>query len=224
VRLGAVLLLAACTLWRLLVAGSAQLGTPPIGSWGAAEAWYQQVGAARAVIVMARLVAIVGAGWLAAGATLQLVASLSLSQGVHRLADAVSPRVLRRLAQGAASLSITAGLTLPTAALNASPVNDPPGTAVMEMLGDLEPTTTTVPPDLVPAPSPLPEDEVVVQRGDSFWAVAVDVVAEASGSVPSERQVIHYWERLIEANRERLVAPANPDLLFPGQVLVLPAV
>jgi hypothetical protein len=34
---------------------------------------------------------------------------------------------------------------------------------------------------------------------------------------------VHYdWRRLVEVNRPRLVDPANPDLLYPGQVLVLP--
>jgi nucleoid-associated protein YgaU len=31
-----------------------------------------------------------------------------------------------------------------------------------------------------------------------------------------------YWRRLIDANRDRLVDPGNPDLLLPGQELVLP--
>jgi hypothetical protein len=43
------------------------------------------------------------------------------------------------------------------------------------------------------------------------------VSAHGSGSVPA------YWARLIEANRSRLPDPADPSLLFPGDVLVLPA-
>jgi hypothetical protein len=31
-----------------------------------------------------------------------------------------------------------------------------------------------------------------------------------------------YWRRLIDTNRDRLVDPGNPDLLVPGQELVLP--
>jgi nucleoid-associated protein YgaU len=39
---------------------------------------------------------------------------------------------------------------------------------------------------------------------------------------PRKRQVAAYWLVLIEANRDRLVVADNPDLLYPGQVLVLP--
>jgi hypothetical protein len=34
--------------------------------------------------------------------------------------------------------------------------------------------------------------------------------------------VARYWLRLIEANRSHLPDPADPNLLFPGDVLVLP--
>ena len=37
-----------------------------------------------------------------------------------------------------------------------------------------------------------------------------------------DRRVIAYWRRLVEANRGRLLDPGNPDLLVPGQELVLP--
>jgi hypothetical protein len=33
-----------------------------------------------------------------------------------------------------------------------------------------------------------------------------------------------YLHRLVEANRDRLVDPANPDLVHPGQVMVLPPI
>jgi nucleoid-associated protein YgaU len=55
---------------------------------------------------------------------------------------------------------------------------------------------------------------VVVERGDSFWSIAVEEAGE--------RELVRYWRALIEANRDRLVDPSNPDLLHPGQVLRLP--
>ena len=61
--------------------------------------------------------------------------------------------------------------------------------------------------------------------GDSFWTIAEETVADArAGAAPSEAEVTAYWRRLVDANRDRLAAPANPDLLLPGQRLVLPAV
>jgi nucleoid-associated protein YgaU len=35
---------------------------------------------------------------------------------------------------------------------------------------------------------------------------------------------VDYWAQLVDANRDRLVDPDDPDLLLPGQVLVLPPV
>jgi nucleoid-associated protein YgaU len=34
--------------------------------------------------------------------------------------------------------------------------------------------------------------------------------------------VAPYWQRLVEANRPALADPANPDLVFPGQVFTVP--
>jgi hypothetical protein len=35
---------------------------------------------------------------------------------------------------------------------------------------------------------------------------------------------VPYWHRLIERNRSRFADPANPDLLFPGDRLLVPPV
>jgi nucleoid-associated protein YgaU len=51
--------------------------------------------------------------------------------------------------------------------------------------------------------------------------VAVQVLAEA-GAANDDGEVVRYWLRLIEANTDRLADPANPDLIFPGQVFALP--
>jgi nucleoid-associated protein YgaU len=67
----------------------------------------------------------------------------------------------------------------------------------------------------------------VVEPGDSLWSIAeevvgAEVVAGAGTAVPGERAVARYWRRLVAANRPHLVDPANPDLLVPGQRLVVP--
>jgi nucleoid-associated protein YgaU len=98
------------------------------------------------------------------------------------------------------------------------------------------PTTTTtmtqVPAPAAPAPTRAadPGAEVgsstwIVEPGDSFWSIAAEIVSvppHGAGGQPSDRQVAGYWRRLIEANRSRLLDPANPDLLVPGQELILP--
>jgi hypothetical protein len=215
-RLVVVTAAAGLAVGALVAAGSGPLAGPPSGSWAAVERWYEQVGAGAAALAGARIVALVGAGWLLAGALLQLLASWSPRGAVQRLADALSPLVLRRLAHGVAGLSVTIGLAGPPTP------GDPPGTAVMEVLDDTPPTTTpstTTPSPAAPVPPPR-DDEVVVVRGDSFWSLAVEAVGDDAGPAVVDA----YWRRLVAVNRARLVDPGNPDLLYPGQVLLQPPV
>ncbi|MFP5322935.1 MAG: LysM peptidoglycan-binding domain-containing protein, partial [Acidimicrobiia bacterium] len=58
--------------------------------------------------------------------------------------------------------------------------------------------------------------------GDSFWTIAEETVSDALARPATDDEVDPYWRRLVEANRARLVDPADPDLLHPGQVLELP--
>jgi nucleoid-associated protein YgaU len=76
-----------------------------------------------------------------------------------------------------------------------------------------------LPPPLVierEAPEELRNHTVL--PGEHFWGIAEQVVAERGLTV----SVADYWRLLIEANRSRLVDPDDPDLIHPGQVLVLP--
>ncbi|MEO6317281.1 MAG: LysM domain-containing protein [Acidimicrobiales bacterium] len=86
------------------------------------------------------------------------------------------------------------------------------------------PPTSTPPPPVPPPPDPpavetLSEHTVVV--GESFWGIAEQEAG--AGTSPTTAEVGSYWAELVAANSDRLVEPGNPDLLLPGQVLVLPA-
>jgi hypothetical protein len=70
----------------------------------------------------------------------------------------------------------------------------------------------------LPAPDPAAWE---VTPGDSLWAIAEDVV-RTDAPTAGDRDVAAYWRRLVAANRDTLVDPDNPDLLVPGQRLVLP--
>lgn len=62
----------------------------------------------------------------------------------------------------------------------------------------------------------------VVADGDHLWGIAEETLADRSEDEPDLYEIVDYWQHLIEANRNRLVDPANPDLIYPGQVLLLP--
>lgn len=66
---------------------------------------------------------------------------------------------------------------------------------------------------------PGPQRVHVVAPGEHFWGIAEEVVAQRPDA---GLEVAHYWRLLVEANRDRLVDRDNPDLIHPGQELVLP--
>lgn len=64
----------------------------------------------------------------------------------------------------------------------------------------------------------------VAESGDHLWAVASETLSDAWGRSPHDSEVDRYWRQLVSTNSSRLVDPSNPDLIYPGQVFVLPAV
>jgi len=102
-----------------------------------------------------------------------------------------------------------------------------------------------VPPHLEPEPAPAGHDPdpdqrpstpvepsvdgsvshpVIVRHGDHLWSLAERHLAEVLGrSDLGEHEIARYWVSVIEANRET-IRSGSPDLIYPGEVLVLPAV
>jgi hypothetical protein len=60
-----------------------------------------------------------------------------------------------------------------------------------------------------------------VGRGDHLWGIAEQTLVAAWGSEPSDRETAGYWTELVAHNRDRLADRANPDLIFPGQIIEL---
>jgi nucleoid-associated protein YgaU len=66
--------------------------------------------------------------------------------------------------------------------------------------------------------------EVTVEPGDNFWTIAETTLETAWGRVPTGNEVSEYWRRLVDANRDRLRPPHDPNLIFPGQRFELPPI
>jgi hypothetical protein len=110
------------------------------------------------------------------------------------------------------------------------PTDEPATTTTMHALPD--PTETphapgpvatmrTVPDGLEPPPShAMPT--WTVHPGDHLWRIAEVVVALDLGRTPTDERVESYLQRLVDANHDRLVQPDDPDLILPGQQLLLP--
>ena len=62
----------------------------------------------------------------------------------------------------------------------------------------------------------------VVTRGDHFWGVAADTLSDILGRAPTTEEIGPYWQTLIDENQDNLLAPYDPALIYPGQVLYIP--
>ena len=65
---------------------------------------------------------------------------------------------------------------------------------------------------------------VTVEPGDAFWGIAQTTLADAWGRPPSTEEITDHWRQLVDANRDRLAPPYDPDLIYPGQIFDLPPV
>jgi hypothetical protein len=75
------------------------------------------------------------------------------------------------------------------------------------------------PPTQSSAALPSTADSYSVKSGDNLWDIATGVLSSSLGHPPTTQQVATYTEALIAANASRV---PNPNLIYPGQSLVLP--
>lgn len=63
--------------------------------------------------------------------------------------------------------------------------------------------------------------EVTVRTGDHLWGLSESRLSQAIGRMPLDHEVAPYWREVVEINRER-IRSGNPDLIQPGEVVILP--
>lgn len=62
-----------------------------------------------------------------------------------------------------------------------------------------------------------------VRRGENLWTIAEAHLAGVKGSSVSDAEIAPYWGRVIADNQDSL-ASHNPDIINPGEVIILPPV
>ncbi len=123
-----------------------------------------------------------------------------------------------------------------TTATTAAPAPTVPAPTSTPRPTTVYPSTTAptpAPPDtaeVAPEPEATPADpgegiatthEVVM--GEHFWAIAASHLETLRpGESPSNAEVARYWRRLINANADS-IRSGNPNLIFPGEKLILPS-
>lgn len=209
-----------------------QLSPPPVLEPQAVGPWLQEREPLEAAFSVLRLVALALAWYLLVIVTLGAAGRLLRLRHVVSAANVITVPALRQVVHGALGLSITtnslAALSRPVSAADASAESSSP--PVMRRLPDPVPPVPSAPAGTEralaePTPAgPEPVPEWTVKQGEHFWAVAEAVLTEAWGRHPSDAQVVPFWRTLVDANRRRLRNPADPDQIFPGQKLAVPAV
>ena len=207
--------------------------TSPAG-WGH---WWSGRDPLDAVAALAALGASLAIGWLLLATAVHLVASCWGGRRLRTVTGHLMPSTMAAFVAAAAFGSGPAG-AIAAHPLPPAVVTDGTAPPTMAVLDVEDPTTESPPPtmsveggDQVERPptraesggmSNPPVGSVTVLPGDHLWAIATRRVHLATGSSPEPAAVEPYWLALIEANRDRFADPEDPDLLFPGQVLVLP--
>lgn len=227
------------TLVALHALGSGSLSAPPVLDRGALRAWLDHRGALAAAFALVRLVGMGLAGYLLAVTGLGLAARLSRVPALIRLADAATVPAVRRVLGAVAGVGLTASTTTLLATDGLPRWGAPEGVGragapvVIERLADRadvvlrrlpagEDGTATMEVEEEETGGPDAPRRWRTEPGDHLWGVAEAALARAWDRVPTEAEVAPYWAAVVEANRVRLLDPANPDLIHPGQVFHLP--
>lgn len=196
----------------------------------------------------ARLLGLAIAYWLLASTVLYSLASLARLPRALRAISPLTWRPLRRLIDGGLASTVAIAMALPAPATVVPgyvpvPASDPPTETTSTTLSIEStigtPTTAVISPPvdilylpIEPVTVPVPvsaadrgtaeSEHVVVMPGDNMWLLAERRLGEMLGRQAADHEVAPYWLAVIGANRDR-VRSGDPDLIFPGEVLVLPA-
>lgn len=216
----------------------ASLGTPPVLEPTTASHWLDRHDPITATFSALRSIGL-GVGWYLIGATTLQIAVRTLRLGpVTAVVDWLTISHIRSIAAGLVGVAAAAGPTATSAAppqVMLTRLAGPTETATLVRLPDADPTAQAddeaeiavlerLPGDVDEPPSDetapelrAPAEEIRVRPGDCLWHLAEERLAEELGRPPTDAEVDPYWRQVLAANDL-----PNPDLLFPGQVVVLP--
>ena len=60
-----------------------------------------------------------------------------------------------------------------------------------------------------------------VRPGDDLWSITAAHMTRQQGNPPAVSGLTELWQKVVDLNRDR-IRSGNPDLIFPGETLVLP--
>lgn len=223
--------------------GSGTLSTPPLLDRSKLQIWLDERDALTVAFALVRVIGLVLAWYLLVVTTLGLGARLTRIPALVRLADLATIPAVRRLLGVVAGVGLTASAASLMAANllpdRAPAVGEAPaygdGRVVLERLPDGSDVILRRLPDSdegtatmrqsdrgAPDQAPPAEQQWTTTPGDHFWHIAETTLSDAWGRAPTDAEITPYWTTVVELNRPALVDPANPDLIYPGQVFRVP--
>lgn len=209
------------------------------------RAWVEAVGAIEVLVAVATWLGAAVALWLLAATTCSVLAESGLGVANH-VARRVAPRLLVRLCAIAVSPAMALGPATATAieapipppveapSSEETPVQQPPASEEPTVVPSPAPTDDTRfdGPSVEPTenkraddpPSSMERDEVTVVTGDNLWVMTARHLAETRGVDPctlTDAEIAEVWRVVVRENRP-LLRSGDPDLIFPGESVLLP--
>jgi len=186
------------------------------------------------LMALLRLVALGAVLWL----TASTVAYVAAGARRARLPRWFTIPFVRRVVDRAIAITIVFGAVAQPALATAPPVIvtvDPSGMVLPPgvragsaglgrstiLVPDVSDTTTPAATAHVPSPSAA-TTSVTVQAGDNLWKIARRHL-RSLGEDPSNRRLATYWANVVDVNRS-VLRSGNPDLIYPGETVLLPPV
>lgn len=223
--------------------GASIAGLHRLGKWFPVDLVLEPGGPLEPALAAAMRVLGLAVGyWLAGSTALYLVGRAARLPAATRTVRWATIGPVRRLIDGLVAGALVASVGLPSTAIAMTgpgyipvPAGDP-----IEM--DNPPTGSVLPgslflpipqipvppvddPGSLPPQAGVPNDpsEVVVQPGDHMWSLAEKRLNLILGREASDTEIAPYWLKVIGTNLSR-IRSGDPDLIFPGEVLLLPAI
>lgn len=195
--------------------------------WEDLGAWLASTDLELVLASFARLGGLALVGWMTLSTAVYAVARLA---GTRHTLRWLSIPPLRRAVDALVAGSLLFGTMTPAVAADApgpTPAQEAVHPAYVPVPAGPEPappTAEAAPPPPAPEPAPPRTTEpasVVVEPGDNLWVIAERRLADVLGRPPRDSETAPYWMRVVEENRGR-IRSGDPDLIFPGEEIVLP--
>jgi hypothetical protein len=170
---------------------------------------------------MARVIGLISGYWLLVSSLVYLLMRAARAPAMRKVDWATLPMV-RRLTDRISTRSLVRVLAAPLPLLDLVT----PGYVPIAPGGTQSQTAVSEAP-VVETPIVATERaegiEIIISPGDNMWTLAESRLHEVIGRPPTDAETGPYWRRVVQANRDR-IRSGDPDLIFPGEVLILPPV